>query len=72
MTGAIGIAPVQVKALDLEINSDGATIPSLVPRMVERAKPLEAFIRMLQCRSYLGQSLRMWFLDSSLVITRTR
>ena len=70
MSGGTGVSPVLVKAPDLRMNSARAEMPSLVPRMVERASPRETFVRMFRCRSYLGQSLMMWFLDSTVSLSQ--
>ena len=67
MRGVVGLVwgvPVLENAPDFIKNSDRASIPSLVPRSSDRARALEALTSILQCRLYLGQSRRMWFLVS--------
>ena len=68
--GLLGRVPVLEKAPDLKMNLARAVMPLMVPRMNGRERCLEAFLRIFQCWSYLGQSISMWFLDSRVVLSQ--
>ena len=67
--GGWGGVPVLENAPDFWMNLARAVIPLTVPRRTGMERCLEAFTSILLCSSYLGQSIRMWDLVSSVSLS---
>jgi len=67
----VGMAPILVKAGDFWRNSESADIPSLVPRISDRAMVFDTFSSMLRCWLNLGHSRNVFSCFQCCIVTGT-